>query len=429
MRQHPFPLEVFISYSHKDESVREEFEAHLAPLTRDGMISVWHDRHIPPGDHWRKKIDDRLLSSKIVILMISKDYLASDFCHDVELRIAMEQHHAGISWVVPVIISPVDWHHASFAKLQVLPKDGKAISTWLNRDDAYKSIAMKIREIAIEIGYFENEVKDEISRTDLCGTTSAYQQSAVLTATEAAYIELTIDAEFDTYSEDDKNRLLQAIGHLLGIKGGIRVVRKRRGSVKLTLKLSPLQVEKLLWAVKGGELNSMDVVDAAVVESVQGKQSRRRTVATNVSLLLKEDVDALGKRGDIVRVKPGYARNYLLPNGLATMATEANKRAVVRHTEKLAKLFEQKMHDLQIRADAIGRYSVTIEAKANEEGHLYGSIMGPDISRALKAAGYNVDAENVRLEGPLKELGMYTVKIQLHPEVKTDIKVWIVPSR
>jgi len=156
--------------------------------------------------------------------------------------------------------------------------------------------------------------------------------------------------------------------------------------------------------------------------------SGRPRVSRNIELLLAEDVESLGKRGEIVRVKPGYARNYLLPNGLATLATEANKRAVVRHTEKLAKLFEQKMKDMQARADAIGKYSVTLEANANEEGHLYGSIMGPDISKALKSAGYNVDAEHVRLEGPLKELGMYTVKIQLHPEVKTEVKVWVVPA-
>jgi large subunit ribosomal protein L9 len=156
--------------------------------------------------------------------------------------------------------------------------------------------------------------------------------------------------------------------------------------------------------------------------------SGRPRVSRNIELLLAEDVESLGKRGEIVRVKPGFARNYLLPNGFATMATEANKRAVVRHTDKLAKLFEQKMKDMQSRADAIGKYSVTLEANANEEGHLYGSIMGPDISKALKAAGYAVEPDHVRLDGPLKELGMYTVKIHLHPEVKTEVKVWVVPA-
>ena len=117
-----------------------------------------------------------------------------------------------------------------------------------------------------------------------------------------------------------------------------------------------------------------------------------------------------------------------MPNGLATVATEQNKRMVKRHQENLIELQKQKMQDLQKRADAIGKYSVTLEAIANEEGHLYGSIMGPDISKALKSAGYSVDADNVKLDGPIKELGMYTVKIQLHTDVKTEIKVWVVPA-
>jgi large subunit ribosomal protein L9 len=136
----------------------------------------------------------------------------------------------------------------------------------------------------------------------------------------------------------------------------------------------------------------------------------------------------LGKTGDIVRVKAGFARNYLMPNGLATVATEENKRMVKRHQEKLVEIQKQKMAELQKRADAIGKYSVTLEANANEEGHLYGSIMGPDISKALKSAGYGVETENVRLDGPIKELGLYTVKIQLHTDINTEIKVWVVPA-
>lgn len=156
--------------------------------------------------------------------------------------------------------------------------------------------------------------------------------------------------------------------------------------------------------------------------------SGRPRISRNVELLLAEDVEHLGKTGEIVRVKPGYARNYLMPNGLATVATEENKRNVKRHQEKLIDLQKQKMAELQKRADAVAKYSVTLEANANEEGHLYGSIMGPDISKALKSAGYQVDADHVKLDGPIKELGMYTVKIQLHPEVNSEIKVWVVPA-
>ena len=149
---------------------------------------------------------------------------------------------------------------------------------------------------------------------------------------------------------------------------------------------------------------------------------------TSVDVLLAENVESLGKQGDIVRVKPGYARNYLLPQGMATVATEHNKRMVEKHKERLAAREVQQVKTYRERAEAISKYSVTLEANANEDGHLYGSIVSSDIAAALKSAGYEVEAENIKLEGPLKELGMYTVKVELHAKAKSEVKVWVVPS-
>ena len=154
----------------------------------------------------------------------------------------------------------------------------------------------------------------------------------------------------------------------------------------------------------------------------------RGTARTSIEVLLTETVKPLGEQGDIVRVKPGYARNYLLPQGFATVATEHNKRMVERHREQVAAIEAERIKQFRERATAIARYSVTLEANANEEGHLYGSIVESDISGALNAAGYQVEADHVKLEGPLKELGMYTVKIELHPDVNTEVKVWVVPT-
>jgi large subunit ribosomal protein L9 len=154
------------------------------------------------------------------------------------------------------------------------------------------------------------------------------------------------------------------------------------------------------------------------------QHTRRRSV----ELLLAEDVPALGRQGDIVQVRAGYARNYLLPQGLATVASEHNKRMVEKHRVKLADLAKQRLVELKKLADAISKYSVTIEAHANEEGHLYGSIGAADISKSLRGASFDVAPECVKLEGPLKELAMYTVKVQLHPEVETEVKVWVVPT-
>ena len=149
---------------------------------------------------------------------------------------------------------------------------------------------------------------------------------------------------------------------------------------------------------------------------------------SSVELLLAEDVPSLGAQGDIVRVKPGYARNYLLPQGLATVATDHNRRMVEQHKQRLAELQAQQLKDLRELAIAVSKYSVTIEANANAEGQLYGSVVQSDISKSLKTAGFAIEADHVKLEGPLKVTGMYTVKIQMHADVKTEVKVWVVPA-
>jgi large subunit ribosomal protein L9 len=150
---------------------------------------------------------------------------------------------------------------------------------------------------------------------------------------------------------------------------------------------------------------------------------------TSVEILLAEDVHPLGLQGDIVRVKPGYARNYLLPQGLAAVATEENKLNVEKHRQRLAERKKEKAKETRKLADTLREYSVTLEANANKEGVLFGSIVERDISDALKAAGFKIEPSNVKLEGPLKQLAMYTVKLKLQSEIETSVKVWVVPTR
>ena len=145
-------------------------------------------------------------------------------------------------------------------------------------------------------------------------------------------------------------------------------------------------------------------------------------------LLLAENVPNVGKQGEIVRVRAGYARNYLVPQGLATIATDENKAAVEEHKKRQAEARKDQLKSLKELAESVSKYSVTLEAHANKEGHLYGSILAADISGQLKAANFPVETEQVRLEGPLKETGMYTVKVQLDPEVESEVKVWVVPK-
>jgi large subunit ribosomal protein L9 len=140
------------------------------------------------------------------------------------------------------------------------------------------------------------------------------------------------------------------------------------------------------------------------------------------------DVAGLGRHGDVVEVKPGYARNYLLPYRLATLATPHNLRAVERQKKKLAQMAEQRRKELEKIAASIVKHSISIEAAANVEGHLYGSVGAEDIAAAFQRDGYSIEPQMVQLEGPIKELGLYSIKLQLDEGLQTEVKVWVVPT-
>ncbi len=146
-----------------------------------------------------------------------------------------------------------------------------------------------------------------------------------------------------------------------------------------------------------------------------------------IELLLIQSVDGLGAQGDVVEVKNGYANNYLLPQGLATFATDHHKRMVEKHRARLLEIEESRLGGLRALAERISKQSVTIEANANADGHLYGSVGASEIVAALKQFDISLTEDQVRLEGPLKELALYTVKIHLGREIESDLKVWVVP--
>ncbi|MFV2069908.1 MAG: 50S ribosomal protein L9 [Pirellulales bacterium] len=169
------------------------------------------------------------------------------------------------------------------------------------------------------------------------------------------------------------------------------------------------------------------------------KQQKRRSVPHRskrlpkgphggIELLLIHSVEHLGAQGDLVEVRPGYANNYLIPHGLATVATEHHRRMVDKHRARLKEIEKARLADLRRFADGLSKQSVTIEANANDEGHLYGSVGAPEIVAALKANDTQIRSDQIKLQGPLKELGLYTVKVRVAREVETEIKVWVVPQ-
>ena len=140
------PIHLFYSFSHKNEELRNQLETHLALLRRQGFIHQWHDRRIGAGQEWAEAIDVNLESAQIILLLVSADFIASDYCYDKEMARAIERHEAGEVRVIPVILRAVDWKDAPFAKLQAHPKDGEPVTAWADRDAAWLDVAQGIRK-------------------------------------------------------------------------------------------------------------------------------------------------------------------------------------------------------------------------------------------------------------------------------------------
>ncbi|MGH7585646.1 MAG: 50S ribosomal protein L9 [Gemmatimonadales bacterium] len=145
-----------------------------------------------------------------------------------------------------------------------------------------------------------------------------------------------------------------------------------------------------------------------------------------MDVILREDVKTLGKAGELVRVKPGYARNFLLPRGLAFEATEGNKRRIAaEQNARNAKAAEHRA-GAEDEARKLSTVAVTITARAGEEGRLFGSITSQDIADALEEQGVAVDKRRIELEHPIKMLGWHTVPVRLHAEVTAEVRVQVV---
>ena len=145
------PVDLFYSYSYKDEPLRDELDAHLALLRKRGVLRTWHDRKIGGGDPWAASIDANLESADIILLLVSSDFIKSDYCYDIEMTRGLERHEAGEARMVPVIVRACDIEGAPFAKLQALPKDAKPVTSWPNRDEAWTSVAKGIRKVTEEM--------------------------------------------------------------------------------------------------------------------------------------------------------------------------------------------------------------------------------------------------------------------------------------
>jgi large subunit ribosomal protein L9 len=145
-----------------------------------------------------------------------------------------------------------------------------------------------------------------------------------------------------------------------------------------------------------------------------------------IEVILREDVRTLGRAGEMVRVKPGYARNYLLPKGLAFEATEGNKKRIAAETRARTSRNEAERTEAQRVAATLAGVTLKLSGKAGEEGKLFGSVTSQDIADALERQGHVVDKRRIELEHPIKTVGEHAVSVRLHPEVNAEVRVSVV---
>ena len=147
-----------------------------------------------------------------------------------------------------------------------------------------------------------------------------------------------------------------------------------------------------------------------------------------VKLLLKESIKNVGKVGDVVEVSPGYARNYLLPKDLAVQPTPGNIKKVEERRKEIERQEREKRDQQAALLKQLEGVEVTLERRANEQGHLYGAVSATDLAKALQAQGYNIDATDINLPGKLDQINNYTVQVSFAEDLTGDIKVWVAPD-
>jgi tetratricopeptide (TPR) repeat protein len=233
--QAPKPLRTFCSYSHKDEEYLNELRTWLRGLERQGLIEWWHDREITPGWEWEEAIDKNLRTADVILLLVTPDFMASDYVFEKEISKAVERHKRGETRVIPIIVTPADWEWASFAELQALPRDAKPITTWPNQGEAWLDVVRGIRRAvqellrerqvqaaaeeryreALEQAWIDNQVSDVeaerlaalASELDVSTDTAADIERQVMGDT----IETILERQEEAAREEDRHKRLEEL--------------------------------------------------------------------------------------------------------------------------------------------------------------------------------------------------------------------------
>lgn len=244
-----YPAKIFYCYSHKDEELRDRLEIHLKMLERQNLIKNWHDRKIILGKDWSREISKKLDESDIILLLLSPDFLASDYCYEIEMKKALKLHSSNQVQVIPIILRVCDWKNSPFANLQGLPLDmTPVLSThWHSSDEAFHNITEGIKEMIQEL--FDTFPNPE----------NPYEDSNILVDTKTVDVEITINKDYNDFNHSDRKILLESIENFLKLKNSIKIKSVKKGSVVLRFELGFENALKLKYAIDDKLFDEFDV--------------------------------------------------------------------------------------------------------------------------------------------------------------------------
>lgn len=405
------PASIFFSYAHRDEEFREQLGRHLSFLWRSGEVAIWHDRMITGGQDWAGEIDRRLREADIILLLVSADFAASDYCWDVEMQAALIRHELGEAVVVPVILRPAEgWHASPLGRLQALPRNGMPVSSWDDRDEAYADIVRGLQSIITERLNYKPEQRPSLVEWSLQTT--------------------GVKDDFPQERLNDLSLLLRkASSDLYLMPDGME-----EGSVQLRFISTPAGYEALQSLHERGELESILEIPIQAIHAPVGA-----TVRIEVRTVTADDEALATFLSPSLKCTDAIWPPFV--TGLAYPVEDFLKLGFLlgRHPDHRPE--QSEVLDLQAR---LGRYLNTMLVVSGENlnvnlspeqewGGLTPPLRGTELGRDLLDQDLELKRQVTRLLYPGDEPGKRfwdeVGEDAPNGEVGTFIRVWIVPGQ
>src|SRR5260370_2896714 len=260
------PVKIYCCYAHEDETLLNKLKTHLKPIQRQGLIDVWHDRDISAGMEWAREIDTHLNTAQIILLLVSPDFINSDYCYCIEMKRAIERHTRYEARVIPIILRYVYWQGAPFGKLQALPKDAKAVTDWRNREKAFFNVAEGIRKAVEEQLSSENML---YQTTEVVDDESSYYSSP-----QKLRGEITFDHLIFSYTKGQP--ILKGINLFIPTVHHFPLLR-----YPLTLKTTLINLITRFYEIQRGSVK---------IDGVDNRRYPLKVLRENVSIVLQDSV-------------------------------------------------------------------------------------------------------------------------------------------